>query len=162
MRKYIIDSMRCSPHKIYVASSWRNVYQPGVVDILRHLGHEVYDFRNPEGRTGFSWSDVDPDWQQWDTRQYRDALHNPISEAGFQSDYAGMCWADICVLVLPCGRSAHVEAGVMKGLGKPVFVYSPEKQEPELMYKLFDFLIADEQELRRFFFCTDNDTVLKI
>lgn len=28
--------------KIYVASSWRNVFQQDVVDILRDLGHEVY------------------------------------------------------------------------------------------------------------------------
>lgn len=33
--------------KIYVASSWRNVFQQDVVDILRNLGHEVYDFKNP-------------------------------------------------------------------------------------------------------------------
>lgn len=147
--------MRFTPQRIYVASSWRNKYQPSVVETLRYLGHEVYDFRNPEGRTGFSWSDIDKNWGQWSTQQYRDALHHPIAERGFQSDCAGMCWADICLLVLPCGRSAHVEAGVMKGLGKAVFVYSPEQQEPELMYNLFDYLLADEQELKRFFFCTD-------
>ena len=33
--------------KIYVASSWRNVFQQDVVAILRDLGHEVYDFKNP-------------------------------------------------------------------------------------------------------------------
>lgn len=40
--------------KIYVASSWRNAYQPQVVDALRKEGNEVYDFRNPaEGDNGF-------------------------------------------------------------------------------------------------------------
>lgn len=34
-----------SARRIYVASSWRNLVQPGVVTILRRLGHEVYDFR---------------------------------------------------------------------------------------------------------------------
>lgn len=33
--------------KIYVASSWRNPFQQEVVNILRDLGHEVYDFKNP-------------------------------------------------------------------------------------------------------------------
>lgn len=32
------------------------------------------------------------------------------------------------------------EAGWMKGAGKRVMVYSPEKQEPELMYKIYDFV----------------------
>ncbi len=34
-------------HKIYVASSWRNVHYEGVVKALREAGHDVYDFRNP-------------------------------------------------------------------------------------------------------------------
>lgn len=47
---------------------------------------------------------------------------------------------DVCVMVLPCGRSANTEAGWMKGAGKRVMVYSPEKQEPELIYKIYDFV----------------------
>lgn len=34
--------------RIYVASSWRNKYQPEVVAALRKAGHKVYDFRNPK------------------------------------------------------------------------------------------------------------------
>ena len=49
-----------------------------------------------------------------------------------------MEWADTCVLVLPCGRSAHTEAGWFAGAGKKVIAYIPEMMEPELMYKLFD------------------------
>ena len=47
-------------------------------------------------------------------------------------------WANACVLVLPCGRSAHTEAGWMAGRGKKVVVYIPKMEDPELMYKLFD------------------------
>lgn len=43
---------------------------------------------------------------------------------------------------MPCGRSANTEAGWMKGSGKRVFVYSPQKEEPELMYKIYD-LVSD-------------------
>ena len=47
--------------RIYVASSWRNTLQPGVVAALRGDGHEVYDFRNPApGVKGFAWSEIDP------------------------------------------------------------------------------------------------------
>ena len=28
----------------------------------------------------------------------------------------------------------------MKGVGKRVMVYSPKEQEPELMYKIYDFV----------------------
>nr|DAE27178.1 MAG TPA: hypothetical protein [virus sp. ct3kA5] len=32
--------------KNYAASSWKNVFQQDVVNILRDLGHELYDFKN--------------------------------------------------------------------------------------------------------------------
>jgi hypothetical protein len=112
--------------KIYVASSWRNPFQQEVVSILRDLGHEVYDFKNPpNGDKGFSWSEIDPNWQNWTSGEYRNALRYVRSEQGFNNDFDGMQWADTCVMVLPCGRSANTEAGWMKGAGKKVYVYQP-------------------------------------
>lgn len=133
--------------KIYVASSWRNEFQPYVVKGLLKAGHEVYDFRNPPKRSGFAWSQIDNNWEKWTTEQYIKALSHPISDAGFNSDFDGMKWADTCVLVLPCGRSANTEAGWMKGAGKHVFVYSPITQEPELMYKMHDGIFDNQKDL---------------
>ena len=127
--------------KIYVASSWRNSFQQDVVKFLRDVGHEVYDFKNPpHGRGGFSWSDIDKNWEKWDIQMYKHALKHHIAIEGFESDFNGMKWADVCVMVLPCGRSANTEAGWMKGAGKRVYVYQPVPQEPELMYKIYDFV----------------------
>lgn len=124
--------------KIYVASSWRNLFQNDAVKELRNAGFEVYDFKNPQqGNNGFHWSEIDPDWEKWSTEEYKKALHDPIAVAGFNNDYKGMNESDVCVLVLPCGRSAHTEAGYMAGQGKPVLVWMPFEEEPELMYKLF-------------------------
>ena len=58
-----------------------------------------------------------------------------------------MLWADTCVLVLPCGRSAHTEAGWFAGKGLKTIVYIPEKQEPELMYKIFDKVVGSIDDL---------------
>ena len=38
--------------------------------------------------------------------------------------------------MLPCGRSIHTETGWFAGKGRTAIAYIPEKQEPELMYKL--------------------------
>ena len=125
--------------RIYVASSWRNKFYPDVVKRLREEGHEVYDFRNPpHGGHGFRWTEIDAKALEWSFNQYSEGLHHPLAERQFAADLEAMEWADTCVLVLPCGRSAHTEAGWFAGAGKRVIAYIPEMMEPELMYKLFD------------------------
>lgn len=133
---------------IYVASSWRNEHYPNVVSQLREVGFDVYDFRNPlSGDLGFKWSSVSEDYMKWTPQQYRDMLQHPKAVRQFGNDIKAMEACDVCVLVLPCGRSAHTEAGWFAGRGKRVFAYIPEKQEPELMYKLFDGVCCTIDEL---------------
>ena len=134
--------------KIYVASSWRNPYQPEVVRRLLEAGHEVYDFRNPVANPGgFHWADIAENWLDWSVDEYIGNLTHPIAEKGFKADFDAMLWADTCVLVLPCGRSAHTEAGWFAGKGLKTIVYIPEKQEPELMYKIFDKVVGSIDDL---------------
>lgn len=128
------DGPLALPRSIYVASSWRNMLQQGIVHTLRAAGLNVYDFRNPApGNNGFGWREIDPNWLQWTPRQWRDALKTQTAREGYALDKGGMDAADCCVLVLPCGRSAHLEAGYMAACGKPVFTVALEKVEPELM-----------------------------
>lgn len=124
--------------KIYVASSWRNTYYPRVLKKLRESGLECYDFRNPnDNDKGFSWADISPNWHDWEPSAWRAALDHDIAEKGFNNDFTAMQNADICVLVMPSGRSAHIEAGWFAGQGKKVYALVQEKAEPDLMYKIF-------------------------
>lgn len=59
-------------------------------------------------------------------------MHHPKAERQFAADLEALECADTCVLVLPCCRSAHTEAGWMAGAGKRVIAYIPEMVEPEL------------------------------
>lgn len=133
---------------IYVASSWRNEFYPEVLIKLREVGFQVYDFRNPpSGDPGFKWSSVSEDFMEWSPKKYREMLKHPKAERQFDNDIMAMEACDACVLVLPCGRSAHTEAGWFAGRGKKVLAYIPEKQEPELMYKLFSGICCSIEEL---------------
>ena len=133
--------------KIYVASSWRNGKQPEVVTILREKGHYVYDFRNPEpGDHGFQWSDIDPNWQTWSPKQFRVSLRHKLAWRGFDADFEAMRWADAFVLVMPCGRSAHLELGWACGAGKKTIILLSDG-EPELMYKLADHVCVTLDEV---------------
>lgn len=125
--------------KIYLASSWRNHLQPDAVYRLRMAGHEVYDFRNPgPGEKGFSWSEVDKDWRYWASEHFIKGLEHPYARHGFQLDKVGLDWADTCVLLSNCGKSAHLEAGYAIGQGKETFIVLEHKGniEAELMYLL--------------------------
>lgn len=131
--------------RIYVASSWRNTIQPTIVELLRAHGHEVYDFRNPApGNTGFAWRDCGgaaaqsgPGSGAKTIDTYMEAIVSQRAKDGFKCDKDALDWCDTCILVLPCGRSAHLEAGYTAGQGKDTyFLLHPDKFEPELMYLL--------------------------
>lgn len=120
--------------KVYVASSWRNLYQPGIVAALRSAGCEVYDYKAPApGEDGFRWSEIDPKWLGWKPTDWKEALEHPVAQRGYARDKAALDWCEVGVLVLPCGRSAHLEAGYLAGCGKPVCTLALEAVEPELM-----------------------------
>lgn len=136
--------------KIYLASSWRNEEQPNLLQVLRHAGHEVYDFRNPApGNTGFKWSQIDSNWKNWTAATYREALKTVFAQDGFKLDFDAMKWADTCVLLLPCGRSAHLEMGFMIGKGKYSIILTQDGEEPELMALLADEICVTFNELLR-------------
>ena len=130
--------------RVFVASSWDNKYYPEVVQALRIAGHEVYDFRNPQlCDIGNHSTQINENARNSMFEQHAEGLRISLGEKQFLADIDALYWADICVIVLPCGRSAHTEAGFMVGKGKIVIAYIPEAQDPELMYRLFDGVVYE-------------------
>lgn len=126
--------------KIYVASSWRNKAVGDVVHVLRGHGHSVYDFReDDEDGAAFNWSDIDPNWQKWTPDDFVKNIGHPRADAGFNRDFAALKAADAVVLVMPCGRSAHLELGYAVGAGKRTAILLANG-EPELCYRMVDCL----------------------
>jgi len=137
--------------RIYVASSWRNKRQPLVIDFLREIGHEVYDFRHPcPYDTGFHWSQIGEGWKDWTRDEFRDALQHPLACSGYALDICALKTCDACVLIMPCGRSAHLELGFAVGMGKATAILL-ETGEPELMYRMVDHLCVCKEELAQVF-----------
>lgn len=134
--------------RIYLASSWRNPYQENLVQYLRKIaGHQVYDFKNPPHSTGFKWSDIGLELP-CTAEAYRTALlTHPRAAQGFNADFSAMRWADVGLLVLPCGRSAHLELGWMAGAGKRTIILTQDGEEPELMALLADHIATSIEEV---------------
>lgn len=127
--------------RIYVASSWQNEYQPQFVQSLRKDGFEVYDFRHPNKESdGFHWSSIDPNWKKWSFKEFivKGICHQKSAD-GFLRDISNLDICDVCILLLPCGLSAHLEAGYAAGGNKYLIIYNPPENKkivPELMYMM--------------------------
>lgn len=136
--------------RVYVASSWRNTRQPLVVAALRAFGHDVYDFRRPTpDDRGFAWIECASEEQLRDPRRFRDeVLTHPVARRGFGYDMQALGGAEVTVLVLPCGRSAHLELGCAVGLGQLTAVLLDDPlSEPELMYLMNTAICVSVPEL---------------
>jgi hypothetical protein len=130
------------PSYVYVASSWRNTLYPAVIETFRAAGIPHYDFRNPPGRAGFGWEQVGGEAfaHSQPSAAYLDMIQHPLAIEGFDADFTAMQKADTFVLVLPCGKSAHLELGWAVGAGKRTAILLEDPMEPELMYRMVDHL----------------------
>ena len=106
--------------KIYIAGSWKNAENVIILaGMLRTKNHEVDAFCEArEGRTIFSFNDI-PDADGLDGITM---LNEPIVKKAFEEDKKWIDWADSVVMLLPCGKSAHLEAGYAKGTGKNLYI----------------------------------------
>lgn len=119
--------------RIYIASSWRNeVAARELAAFLREAGHEVDCFCDPStGR--FVFNVPLPDRPHLDAKTFLES--DSRARQAFREDRAWIEWADVLVMLLPCGKSAHLEAGYARGLRKTVIIYGDfPKGEIEVMY----------------------------
>jgi len=114
--------------KIYIASSWKNKETiRSMAWVLRKIGHEVFDFTDPESRPeGFDcFTFSASEWARKPKSQieWKEFMELEATRRAFESDKAGLDWADTIIMLNPCGRNAHLEAGYAIGKGKDLFIY---------------------------------------
>jgi nucleoside 2-deoxyribosyltransferase len=127
--------------KIYVPSSLNIEYRLEIIDLLREVREEVCDlvFKKVSSHRNKSCS--------WNAREHEEFLNTSFQSYNYLQRLYVMKHADMCVLVLPCDQSAHMEAGFMVGLGKPLHIVMPGRYKPETMYKAADSINENAEEL---------------
>jgi hypothetical protein len=141
--------------KIYIASSWKNAnFVRALATALRCEGHRVFDFTDkkhrPKGFDTFVFNGNEWKGKALDKMEYKEFLEYPESKRAFKGDKAGLDWADTVILLLPSGRSSHLEAGYGVGCGKDLFIYGDlPLGEFDAMYGFAKacFHVGDETEL---------------
>lgn len=130
----------------YLIGSLRNPKIPFIAQRLRKaLGIEVFDNWFAPG------PHADDYWRRYSKIKglsYREALNSYEAKHIFALDKHHIDRADFGVLVMPAGKSAHLEAGYMRGCGKPVFVlFDKEPKRYDVMVQFCTDIFFSEKEL---------------
>lgn len=105
--------------QVYVIGSLRNENICDISQSLRKDGYDVMDEWHSSGPT------ADDCWQAYEQkrgRTYADALKGRSAQNVFLFDRSYLDLCDVGVLVAPYGKSGGLEAGYLRGRGKPVFI----------------------------------------
>lgn len=141
------------PHQpsLYLIGSLRNPRIPRIGRELRALGLDVFD-------DWFSCGPAaDDKWQEYEAvrgRAYTEALQGYHARHTFELDHLHLGRCDMAMLVLPAGKSGHLELGFVVGRGKPAYILLDETQDArfDVMYrfatKIFSSLAEAIEELK--------------
>jgi hypothetical protein len=117
---------------IYVIGSLRNPAVPELATALRDRGHYVFDDWYAAGPT------ADDCWQAYEKSKgssYPVALSGWAAQHVFNFDKHHLDRADTAILLMPAGKSGHLELGYMIGAGKKGFVlFDKEPERWDVMY----------------------------
>lgn len=132
-------------HTIYVIGSLRNPKVPEVGRYLRALGHTVFDDWYAAG------PEADDCWQAYEQSRGHSlpqALEGYQAWHVFEYDRFHLNRCDVGVLVLPVGKSGHLEFGYMIGRGKPGYILlDKDPDRYDVMYRFAKGIYTDLKEL---------------
>ena len=133
------------PEKLYLIGSLRNPNIPRLSAKIRPLGYNVFDDWYAAGER------ADDSWQAYEEaagHSYTEALDGHHANHVYWFDYNHLESSDIVVLVLPAGRSAHLEFGFELGRHKTGYVLLPGAPERfDVMYKFANRVFLNEEDL---------------
>lgn len=125
----------------FIASRWRNKNQVlELTEKLRAKQQTVFCFIEEKNRADHSPEKYMEDFEaieNWrEDREVRDI---------FEKDLEGLKSSETLILLLPAGKSAHMEAGVAFGMGKKCILVG-EQKEAESLYLIFDKMYDSMEE----------------
>ena len=131
--------------RVYLIGSLRNPAVLTLANDLRKLGYGVFDDWMAAG------PDADDYWRDYEKQRghnFREALAGHAAYHVFEFDRKYLDWADIGILLLPAGKSGHIELGYLIGRGCTSYIVYPEEPERfDVMYKFADKVFGSTVEL---------------
>jgi nucleoside 2-deoxyribosyltransferase len=130
---------------IYLIGSLRNPAVPELANDMRKLGFDVFDDWYGAGKI------ADDCWQEYENirgRHYKDALKGHAAQTIFHFDKTHLDTADVAVLLLPAGKSGHIELGYHLGRGKNGYIlFDKTPERYDVMYNFATDVFFAKEDL---------------
>lgn len=117
---------------IYLIGSLRNPEIPKIAEQLRGASIDTFDDWYAAGeRADDAWRD----YERGRGRTYEEALGGLAARHVFEFDRTHLDRADAALLVLPAGKSGHLELGYVIGSGRPGYILLDSPDRWDVMYQ---------------------------
>lgn len=134
---------------IYVIGSLRN---PNVIDCagsLRSIGMDVFDDWVSAGPEA---DDYLRDYYRHRGLSYSEVLNSYAAKHIFEFDKYHLDRCDSTVLVMPAGKSGHLELGYVIGRGKPGYILMDgEPERVDIMHSFATKVFMNKEEMLEYF-----------
>jgi hypothetical protein len=121
-------------YDFFISGRWRN--RDALLALakkIREKGYSVYCFLESKHNSDSTVNDPEVVMQQFESRDWQnDTLVKEI----FETDMQAQRESDAFVMLLPAGKSCHIEAGAAYGMGKRCILIG-EQKEAESLYCIF-------------------------
>ena len=131
---------------IYLMGALKNIKVPHIGNELREMGFDVFDDWFSPG------PEADDFWRKYEKVKnvsYKEALKGWAAKHIFEFDKYHLDRCDMAVMIMPAGKSCHLELGYMIGCGKPCWVlFDNEPERWDIMYQFATDVFFDLNELK--------------
>lgn len=133
-------------YDIYLIGSLRNPQVPTIGKFFRENGYTVFDDWFAAGPEADDW------WQKYEQskgQSYLNALYSSAAADNvFNFDKRHLDRSSAAILVMPAGKSGHLELGYMAGKGKFTgILFDKEPERWDVMYKFVDVVATCKETM---------------
>ena len=134
-----------SGNSVYIIGSLRNENIPKVAESLREVGLDVFDDWYSAGPEA---DDYLRDYYRERGMKYSEVLSSYSARHIFEFDKKHLDRCDSAVLVLPAGKSGHLELGYIIGCGKPGYILMDgEPERVDIMHSFATKVFMNKEEM---------------
>lgn len=130
---------------IYIIGALKNREIMNLANEIRVLGFDVFDDWLTPGPEADSFL---LQYEKNRNHSYKEALRGYAAQHIFYFDKKHIDRCDMAIMVMPCGKSGHLELGYVLGCGKKGFIlFESEPERMDLMYNFASDVFFNKQDL---------------